>query len=228
MTPSNEFLNSLSVDCVIFGFDEGEMKILLIKRKEEPSAGMWALPGGFVNPTESLDNAAMRVLEELTSVKNIYMEQVHTFGDVHRFPLGRVISISYYALVKISDYDVVATSKIEEAVWHPMSQLPPLVFDHNIIMTKSLNHLKEKVKFHPVGFELLPEKFTLTELQNLYEVILGKELDKRNFRKKILGMDLIIKTTESQKGVAHRAARFFRFDPERYNLLKEQGFNFKI
>ncbi|MCU0430135.1 MAG: hypothetical protein MUF42_09200 [Cytophagaceae bacterium] len=113
-------------------------------------------------------------------------------------------------------------------MWHPISDLPALVFDHRIILEKSLNHLKEKVKFHPVGFELLPEKFTLTELQNLYEVILGKELDKRNFRKKILGMDLIIKTSESQKGVAHRAARFFRFDPERYKLLIEQGFNFKL
>jgi 8-oxo-dGTP diphosphatase len=223
-----KYLNALSVDCVIFGFDEGELKALLIKRKEEPSSGMWALPGGFVEPSESLDNAAKRVLQELTGIQDMYMEQVYTFGDVNRFPLGRVISVSYYALVKISDYKVQATSKIEDLSWTPLSEIKELVFDHNLILTKTLDLLKEKVKFHPVGFELLPEKFTLTQLQNLYEVIMGKQLDKRNFRKKLLGMDLIIKLDESQVGVAHRAARFFKFDPDRYKEWSAQGFNFKL
>jgi 8-oxo-dGTP diphosphatase len=225
---SEKYLNALSVDCVIFGFDEGELKVLLIKRKEEPSSGMWALPGGFVEPTESLDSAAMRVLSELTSIPEMYMEQVHTFGAVNRYPLGRVISVSYYALVKISDYKVQATSKIEDVAWLPLSEIKELVFDHKEILEKALSNLKERVKFHPVGFELLPEKFTLTQLQNLYEVILGVQLDKRNFRKKLLGMDLIIKLDESQVGVAHRAARFFKFDPERYKQWLAQGFNFKL
>ncbi len=223
-----KYLNALSVDCVIFGFDEGELKALLIKRKEEPSSGMWALPGGFVEPTESLDNAAMRVLSELTSIPDMYMEQVYTFGGVNRYPLGRVISVSYYALVKISDYKIQATSKIEDVAWLPLSEIKELVFDHKEILQKALSTLKERVKFHPVGFELLPEKFTLTQLQNLYEVILGVLLDKRNFRKKLLGMDLIIKLDESQIGVAHRAARFFKFDPERYKEWLAQGFNFKL
>jgi 8-oxo-dGTP diphosphatase len=224
----NKYLNALSVDCIIFGFDEGELKVLLIKRKEEPSSGMWALPGGFVEPTESLDEAAQRILTELTSIPNIYMEQVYTFGEVNRYPLGRVISISYYALVKISDYKVQATSKIEEVVWLPLSQIKELVFDHTQILQKALETLKERVRFHPVGFELLPEKFTLTQLQNLYEVILGVQLDKRNFRKKLLGMDLIIRLDESQVGVAHRAARYFKFDLERYKEWLAQGFNFKL
>lgn len=223
-----KYLNALSVDCIIFGFDEGELKVLLIKRKEEPSSGMWALPGGFVEPTESLDSAAKRVLQELTSIPDIYLEQVYTFGDVNRYPLGRVISVTYYALVKISDYKIKATSKIEEVSWHPISETSNLVFDHTQILVKALDTLKEKVKFHPVGFELLPEKFTLTQLQNLYEVILGMQLDKRNFRKKLLGMDLILKLEESQVGVAHRAARYFKFDPVRYKEWQAQGFNFKL
>jgi 8-oxo-dGTP diphosphatase len=223
-----KYLNALSVDCIIFGFDEGELKVLLIKRKEDPSSGMWALPGGFVESTESLDHAAMRVLRELTSIPDMYMEQVYTFGEVNRYPIGRVISVSYYALVKISDYKVQATSKIEDVAWHPLSEITKLVFDHNSILDKALTTLKERVKFHPVGFELLPEKFTLTQLQNLYEVILGLQLDKRNFRKKLLGMDLIVKLEESQIGVAHRAARYFKFDPVRYKEWLAQGFNFKL
>jgi 8-oxo-dGTP diphosphatase len=223
-----KYLNALSVDCIIFGFDEGELKVLLIKRKEEPSSGMWALPGGFVEPTESLDTAAKRVLQELTSIPDMFMEQLYTFGDVNRYPLGRVISVSYYALVKISDYKVQATAKIEDVSWHPLSEIKQLVFDHNIILNKALDTLKERVKFHPIGFELLPEKFTLTQLQNLYEVILGMQMDKRNFRKKLLGMDLIIKLEESQVGVAHRAARYFKFDPVRYKEWLAQGFNFKL
>ena len=225
-----QYLNALSVDCVIFGFDEDELKVLLIKRKTEPIAG-WTLPGGFVESQEDLDFAARRVLEELTDIKNIYMEQVYAFGNVNRYSPSRVISICYYALVKISDYNVhnvQASAGIEEVTWHPVSKIPELLFDHNLILETSLNKLKNKVMFHPVGFELLPEKFTLTQLQNLYERVLGKELDKRNFRKKILGMDLIIKLEESQKGVAHRAARYFKFDPQRYEQLLSQGFNFKI
>lgn len=219
-----KYLNALSVDCVIFGLDEGELKALLIKRKKEPYSGMWALPGGFVEPSESLDDTAKRVLNELTGISDIFLEQFYTFGEVNRYPLGRVISVSYYALVKISDYKVQDTSKIEDVNWWPLSEIKELVFDHQKILNNALDTIKERVKSHLIGFELLPEKFTLTQLQNLYEVILGVTYDKRNFRKKFLAMGIIIKLEESQVGVAHRAANYFKFDHARYKEWLEQEF----
>jgi 8-oxo-dGTP diphosphatase len=224
----SKYLNSLSVDCIIFGFDEQEMKILLIERAAEPSKGMWALPGGFVEPEEDLDNAAKRILEELTGLSNIYMEQVQTFGDVSRYPLGRVISVAYYALVKTEDYKLKASSLATDARWHSLSKAPTLVFDHNQILQVGHEKLKRKVRYQPVGFELLPKKFTLTQLQKLYETILGVELDKRNFRKKMLAMDLIVKLDESETNVAHRAARYFRFDKNKYKSLESKGFIFEV
>jgi 8-oxo-dGTP diphosphatase len=223
-----QYLNSLSVDCIIFGFDQGELKILLIERAAEPSKGMWALPGGFVRPDEDLDHSAKRVLQELTGLSNIYMEQFHAFGEVNRYPEGRVISAAYYALTKIDDYNLKAASNAKEARWHPLSKTPKLVFDHNKILNMGLEKLKNKVRFQPVGFELLPKKFTLTELQKLYEAILEVELDKRNFRKKILSMDLLIKLDESQKNVAHRAARLYKFDKIKYKELVAKGFIFEF
>jgi 8-oxo-dGTP diphosphatase len=224
----SKYLNSISVDCIIFGFDEHEIKILLIERAAEPSKGMWALPGGFVEPEEDLDNAAKRILEELTGLSNIYMEQVQTFGDVSRYPLGRVISVAYYALVKTEDYKLKASSLATDARWHSLSKAPTLVFDHNQILQVGLDKLKRKVRYQPVGFELLPQKFTLTQLQKLYEAILGVELDKRNFRKKMLSMDLIVKLDESETNVAHRAARYFRFDKNKYKSLESKGFIFEV
>jgi 8-oxo-dGTP diphosphatase len=223
-----QYLNSLSVDCIIFGFDREELKILLIERATEPSKGMWALPGGFVRPDEDLDHSAKRALQELTGLSNIYMEQFHAFGDVNRYPEGRVISAAYYALTKIDDYNLRPSSTAKEARWHPLSKTPKLVFDHNKILHMGLEKLKNKVKFQPVGFELLPKKFTLTELQKLYEAILEIELDKRNFRKKILSMELLIKLNESQKNVAHRAARLYKFDKIKYKELVAKGFIFEF
>jgi 8-oxo-dGTP diphosphatase len=222
------YLDSISIDCIIFGFNESELKILLIKRAGEPLKGEWALPGGFVEPNEDLDVAAKRILQELTGLSNIYMNQLHTFGDVERYPIRRVISIAYYALIKINDYNINAAADAKEAIWHPVANAPKLVFDHNKILNAGIEKLKEEVKFHPIGFELLPKKFTLSELQNLYEAILNKTLDKRNFRKKILSMNLLIKLNESQKGVAHRAARLYKFDKSRYLELKSKGFNFEV
>jgi 8-oxo-dGTP diphosphatase len=226
MLEQNKYLNALSIDCVLFGFDEKELKVLLIKRQEEPLAGHWALPGGFVEPSEDLDFAARRILKELTGMPDIYMDQVHTFGNVERFPLGRVISVSYYALVKKSNYTLAHDADLIE--WRPVSDIHSLVFDHTDIFKKALEKLQNKVRFHPVGFELLPEKFTLTQLQNLYERILGKSLDKRNFRKRLLGMNLVVGLDEIETGVSHRAAQYFKFDPQKYKEFLAQGFNFKI
>lgn len=223
-----KYLDSLSIDCVIFGFDEGELKILLIKRAGEPQMGKWALPGGFVGKEEDLEYSAKRILEELTGLKNIYMEQFHSFGKVKRYPLRRVVSIAYYALIKIDAYNLKAAANAQEAKWYPLSKVPSIVFDHSEILEAGFERLKNNVKFHPIGFELLPEKFTLTQLQTLYESVLGIPLDKRNFRKKILSMDLILKLNESQVGVAHRAARLFRFDKKRYQELQSKGFIFEI
>jgi len=232
LSPQNpnmsKYLNSISIDCVIFGFDEHEIKILLIERASEPSKGMWALPGGFVDSEEDLDHAAQRILEELTGLSNIYMEQVMTFGEVDRYPLGRVISIAYYALIKIEDYKLNDSSLVTDARWHSLSKVPKLVFDHDKIFHTGLEKLKRRVRYQPIGFELLPKKFTLTQLQKLYEAILGITLDKRNFRKKMLMMDLIIKLDESEVGVAHRAARYFKFDKNKYKALENKGFIFEV
>lgn len=224
----DKHLESLSIDCVIFGFDEGELKILTIKRASEPQKGKWALPGGFVGNDENLNDSARRILEELTGLKNIYMEQYHVFGNVDRYPLRRVVSIAYYALIKIDAYNLKASSNAEEVKWFPLSKVPKLVFDHNEIMEKGFERLKNNVKYNPIGFELLPEKFTLSQLQKLYEAVLGMELDKRNFRKKILSMDLIIKLNESQTNVPHRAAQLFKFDQKRYKELQSKGFIFEV
>lgn len=225
---SEEFIASISVDCVILGFGDSGLEVLLIKRNTEPNKGEWALPGGFIKRDENLRDSAKRVLEEMTGAKDIYLEQVHTFGTVDRYPLRRVITISYYALVKPGNYDLNPGPDAEEAKWFPISEMPNLVFDHHRIYEFSLNQLRRKIRLSPVGFELLPKKFSLTELQTLYEAILGKELDKRNFRKKLLKMNLLVDLKEKQKGVAHRAASLYKFDPEIYDKMKEQGFNFDM
>ncbi len=222
------FKSAFTVDNVIFGFDEGDLKVLLIKRGEEPYEGMWALPGYFVYPDEDLDQAAKRVLEELTGLRNVYLDQVKTFGTVDRHPFGRVITVAYFSLIKISDFAVQPASIALQARWHSVNEVGSLAFDHNDILEASIYRLRRTVRTRPVGFELLPPKFTLTELQHLYEAILETQLDKRNFRKKILAMDLLIDLGEMQEGVAHRPARLFRFDPKRYDELLAEGFSFEV
>ncbi|HMQ46834.1 MAG TPA: NUDIX domain-containing protein [Saprospiraceae bacterium] len=225
---NNYFKSAFTVDNVIFGFDNGDLKVLLIKRGEEPYTGKWALPGYFVYPNEDLDTAANRILEELTSIKNVYLEQVKTFGAVNRHPFGRVITVAFFSLIKISHYNLQPASIAKKAQWHSVSKIGDLAFDHNEILAACLNRLKWLVRTRPVGFELLPPKFTLTELQHLYESILETELDKRNFRKKILSMNLLIDLEESQEGVAHRPARLYKFDKEKYKQFLAEGFNFEV
>lgn len=225
----NFFKSAFTVDNIIFGFDEADLKVLLIKRGEVPFENQWALPGNFVYQDEHLDTAAERVLAELTGVKNVHLEQVRTFGKVGRHPFGRVITVAYYSLIKISDYHLHVSSIAQEAAWYSISEVKNLPFDHDEIFKACFNRLKLNVKRQPVGFELLPPKFTLTELQHLYEAILEEKLDKRNFRKKILSMDFLIDLNELQAGVAHRPAKLYKFDPERYKrLYEEEGFHFDV
>ncbi len=222
------FKSAFTVDNVIFGFDDGDLKILLIKRGEEPFLDYWGLPGYFVYPDENLDAAANRVLEELSGLKDVYLEQVKTFGAVDRHPAGRVITVAYYSLVKISDYKLNASSIAQKAKWFSIPKVSELPFDHSEILEACFNRLKRRVRTRPIGFELLPPKFTLTELQHLYESILETKLDKRNFRKKILAMNLLVDLNETQEGVAHRPARLYQFDGEKYEDLFSKGFNFEL
>jgi 8-oxo-dGTP diphosphatase len=220
---------ALTVDCVIFGYDTGDLKVLLIQRGSAPHAGRWALPGGFVRPDEPLEAAARRELREETGVERVFLEQLYTFGDdVDRDPRERVVSVAYYALVKLSDQRVVAATDARDAGWFSVGDTPSLAFDHDAILEMALERLKAKIRYQPIGFELLPTKFTLTQLQRLYETLLETPLDKRNFRKRILSMGLLEELEEIEQDVAHRAARLFRFDKQAYRNLQKAGFNFEL
>jgi 8-oxo-dGTP diphosphatase len=218
----------LTVDCVVFGLDQNDLKVMLIQRDLAPFEGEWALPGGFVRIDETVDEAARRELEEETGLRSIFLEQLYTFGAVHRDPRERVVSVAYYALVNLSDHKVAAATDARDAAWFPVHEVPTLAFDHADILKMALKRLRGKLRYHPVGFELLPKKFTLSQLQHLYEIVLERALDRRNFRKRVLAMDLLIETDEVQQDVAHRAARLYRFDERKYRRLARTGFNFEL
>jgi 8-oxo-dGTP diphosphatase len=219
---------ALTVDCVVFGLDDAELKVMLIQRGQAPFEGKWALPGGFVRVDETLEEAARRELEEETGLSKLFLEQLYTFGAVERDPRERVVSVAYYALVKMSDHTVRAASDARDAAWFAVDDLPSLAFDHADIVQMALERLRAKLRYQPVGFELLPKKFTLSALQHLYEVVLERKLDKRNFRKRVLAMDLLIETDEVEQDVAHRAARLYRFDERKYRRQIKTGFNFEL
>jgi 8-oxo-dGTP diphosphatase len=221
---------SVAVDCVIFGLDleTRDLKLMLIERDLEPFAGMWAIPGGFVRRGESLEEAAARELEEETGIKNVFLEQLYTFGDPDRDPRGWVISVAYYALVSPEQHRVLATTDARQAAWFTVRRLPKLAFDHPRIVQAALERLRGKLSYAPIGFELLPRKFTIRQLQNLYEIVMGRKLDNRNFRKKIFAMDLLRELDEMQQGVPHRAARLYSFDERKYKQLVKQGLAFEI
>ena len=219
---------ALTVDCVVFGFDGGELKVLLIQRDLAPFRGKWALPGGFVQMDETIDESARRELQEETGLTDVFLEQLYTFGDPKRDPRERVVSVAYYALVALDKHVPRSGSDASNAAWFCVSDLPSLAFDHDAIVATAIARLKGKVRYQPIGFELLPAKFTLSQLQRLYETVLERELDKRNFRKKILGMGLLVELDEIEQDVAHRAARLYRFDEARYRKLVKRGFNFEI
>ena len=213
----------LAVDCIIFGFDDGVLSLLLLKRNFEPAKGEWSLMGGFVNEHESVDEAAGRVLTELTGLEHVYMDQIGAFGDLDRDPGERVISIAYYALIDINKHDNELV-RAHNAYWVPMDQVPELIFDHNKMVRKALSVMRHKSSDQPIGMKLLPKEFTLSKLQRLYEAILGEPLDKRNFRKRIAEMDYIEKTDKIDKTESRKGAALYRFNERKYH----KGSKFKI
>jgi len=236
----------VSVDCVIFGFDFEELKVLLIERQSKSNNETdrnISLPGNLIFDDEDLDTSAKRVLNELTGLDQIYLEQFYTFGDPNRVkksydqewlksvrdePTARVITVAYFSLVKLDSLKPQASSFAMKADWFPLSDIPELAFDHNQILQKATLALKHKLHTEPIGFELLPERFTLSQLQKLYELILNTSLDKRNFRRKILSKKVLIPLNEKQKGVPHKQAQLYSFDNNKYELMKKEfiGFDF--
>ena len=210
----------VSVDCIIFGFKAGKLSLLLLKRNFEPSKGQWSLMGGFIQNAESADEAAKRVLCELTGLDNVYMEQVGAFGEVERDPGERVVSIAYYALINIDDYDKQLVES-HNAYWTEINELPVLIFDHRAMVDKARDRMIQQVGRTPIGFNLLPKLFTLTHLQTLYEAIYGESLDKRNFRKRVADMDFIEQTDEIDKAGSKRGARLYRFNRDAYIKIKK-------
>jgi 8-oxo-dGTP diphosphatase len=218
----------LTVDAVVFGYVENDLKVLLIKRKYKPFKDCWALAGGFVLKDESIDEAVARELKEETGVDNLFMEQLYTFGDANRDPRGRVVSVAYYGLVKPELFELLASTDAYDAQWFSISDLPELAFDHKHIIEVAYKRLQAKLTYQPIGFELLPEKFPLLEIQNLYETILNAKFDKGNFRKKMLSFGILDELNEKQSNVAHRAAKLFRFNINKYKEKLETGFYFDI
>jgi ADP-ribose pyrophosphatase YjhB (NUDIX family) len=215
----------VAVDCIIFGFDGKQLKALLIKRDFQPEKGKWSLMGGFVNENESVNAAAVRVLERLTGLTHIYMEQFFCFGDIDRDTAGRVVSVAYFALINIEEYNDQLQDD-HEAHWFPLNKIPPLIFDHREMLMKAKARLRQKVANHPIGFELLPRKFTLQQLQYLYEAIYESPLDKRNFTRKILALGILKKLKEKEKESSRKGAFYYVFEKARYNRLEHEGVKF--
>lgn len=216
----------LAVDCIIFGFDQEKINILLHKRRFEPYLGEWSLFGGFVKVDESIDAAADRILKDLTGFSGIFLEQLYTYGEVNR-DKERVISVAYYALINTDKFHFLEGGA-SNAAWISLENLPELILDHKTMVDKALRRLRRKASTQPIGFELLPDKFTLPQLQKLYEAIYREEFDKRNFRKKILSMGLIEKLDEKDKSVSRKGAFLFKFDKDKYDKLVSQGLAFEI
>ncbi|MBO4215757.1 MAG: NUDIX hydrolase [Bacteroidaceae bacterium] len=205
----------VAVDCIIFGFEDNKLKLLLGKRKMDPGRDEWALYGGFVGTHESVDEAAHRVLFELTGLKNLYMKQVHTFGAIDRDPGERVISVAYCALINVKDYDEAQLNE-HGVQWVELNKIPPLYSDHKEMVNRAISMLRRRISTEPLSFNLLPDLFTLTQLQHVYEAVLGEEIDKRNFRKRIKNIDFIEKTELIDKVTSKRGAALYRFNKRMY------------
>jgi ADP-ribose pyrophosphatase len=215
----------LAVDCIIFGFDGTELKLLLIKRGFEPEQGRWSLMGGFVQPRETLDNAAARILHELTGLKDVYMEQLHAFGEVERDPIERTVSVVYTSLIDINEYRKQINNDFHSE-WFPLKKIPSLIFDHRDMVEMAKEKLRYKAAFHPIVFEMLPEKFTLPQLQSLYEGIYGSLMDKRNFSRKVLSTGLLIKQKDKERLSSKRGAFYYKLDKRKYQTKFNAFLNF--
>ncbi len=211
---------ALSVDCVIFGFDESKLKVLLIRSDLKNYHGKWSLLGDLVFPNEDLDAAAYRILKQRTGLNDVYLEQVQTFGKVSRHPAGRVVSVAYYSLINVQHHKLNILEN--ELHWHDVKSVTDLAFDHQQIFDSCLQQLQKRVQEHPLGFNLLPKKFSLRELQNLYEAILDIKMDRRNFRKKFFAMDFLTDINEMEQDVAHRPGKLYKFDFEKYDKKKKK------
>lgn len=217
---------AVTTDCVIFGYDGKELKVLLIERGIEPFKGCWAFPGGFLNMDEDALAGARRELKEETGLEDAFIEQFHTFSEPGRDPRGRVITIAHYALVKIQEVE--GGDDAAQARWFPIGEVPPLAFDHDRILRMAMSRLKEKIHFEPVGFELLPDVFTMPQLQNLYESILEVHFDRRNFASKMLKLGILEDTGDRPAGASSRIPVSYRFNKEKYNELKAKGFRLEF
>jgi 8-oxo-dGTP diphosphatase len=227
--PIEKFMQfGVSIDCVVFGYMKNTLKVLLIKRGADPYIHRWALPGDLVYPNEDINIAAKRILYDLTHVDSMYLEQTKIYGQVGRHPFGRIITAGFYSLINADNYDPQSSSWADAVYWTDLDNVPDLAFDHNQILHDAIQILRNKIRHQPVGFELLPKKFTLGQLQELYEVLLGEVFDKANFRKRILAMNLLKDLNECQKQVAHRPAKLYSFDIDRYEYLKSKGFSFGL
>lgn len=215
----------VAVDCIIFGFDGQGLKLLLIQRGFEPEKGRWSLMGGFVQPDESFENAAQRVLKQLTGLDNVYLEQLYAFGDPHRDPLERTASIAYFSLIDIHKYEKQISHNFH-AEWFSLKKIPSLIFDHKEMIQMAKEKLRYKAAFHPVLFELLPEKFTLPQLQYLYEGVYESLMDKRNFSRKVLSTGLLLKQNEKNKETSKRGAFYYKLDKRKYAHKFDSFLNF--
>lgn len=220
---------AVTVDCVVFGVGTTEeLNILLIQRRLPPFCGEWALPGGFVHQNEALEKAARRELAEETGVNGVFLEQFRAYGEPQRDPRGHTVTVAFYALVNLWNYQIKAATDAKQARWWAMDQLPNLAFDHSSILNDAIATLRNSIRHRPIGFKLLPPKFTLSQLQRLYETVLDRPFDKRNFRKKLLKLDILIALNEKETNVTHRAAQLYQFDLEKYQARQQTGFNFDL
>ena len=217
----------LAVDCIIFGFDKKNLKILLIKRDFEPERGRWSLMGGFLKKDETLDDAANRVLNHLTGLHDVYLEQLRAYSAIDRDPVERTVSVSYYALINASENTTTLNSDFS-AKWFNIDEAPSLIFDHKAMVSNAMLRLRRRALTKPIGFELLPNKFTMKQLQVLYEAILGEKLDKRNFINKINSLDILLKTEEKDMNSSRKGSFLYMFDEVKYGNKVKEGFAFKL
>lgn len=220
---------SLTVDAIVFGYEPKEgLSVLLVKRKYPPFKGRWAIPGGFVKEKESLEQAVERELEEETGVKVNYLEQLYSFGNPKRDPRSRIVTIAYYGLVRSASFELFAATDAEDAQWFHLSELPKLAFDHQNILDYALERLRSKVSYKPIGFKLLDKKFTMEEIHHLYETIYDRKLDRRNFRKKFLKLNILEELEEKSGGGPGRPGSYYRFDEKKYLALEKKGMSFEV